>query len=471
MTFTHSTTNQFKDYRFVHIYRSFSFILLLGDIFGIFIVLGTIFYLQHEKIIPTFYPSLYYLCPFIFITLYLADAYKFSSQIARLRNLLKIAIYFALIILAIILFFITSNSGDLNLFLNQKITLLNLSLFTTWAIFSRLIIIKWIRLQAKNSSWLILGTDNNAIEFFQKFISLNPYGNLAFITESEQENFNLVKPQSKYLGCLKDLPSLNQNNWSGIIVADDADLSKISYEQLVKIRLQGFQVHRLLDFYENLFYKIPSSLLKDSKLAFSKNFSILTDEISLKIKRIIDIILSIFLLLILSPLMFLVAIAIKLDSEGSIFYSQSRTGLNGNIFQVHKFRSMYQDAERQGIKWADERDSRITTVGHFIRLFRIDELPHIWNVIKGEMSLIGPRPERPEFDTKLKQVIPYYDLRYSVKPGITGWAQVMYPYGASVKDAYEKLSYDLYYIKNYSLWLEIEVFLRTIKVVFLGKGR
>ena len=178
-------------------------------------------------------------------------------------------------------------------------------------------------------------------------------------------------------------------------------------------------------------------------------------------------ILSVLLL----PLMVIVGLIIKLDSPGPIFYSQLRTGLYGKPFRVYKFRSMFRDAEKKGAQWAIQRDPRITRVGYWLRVLRIDELPQIWNVLSGEMSLIGPRPERPEFDVKLKEAIPYYEMRYLVKPGITGWAQVLYPYGASLEDAYEKLAYDLYYIKNYSLWLDIVIVLKTIRVVLLGKGR
>jgi lipopolysaccharide/colanic/teichoic acid biosynthesis glycosyltransferase len=169
--------------------------------------------------------------------------------------------------------------------------------------------------------------------------------------------------------------------------------------------------------------------------------------------------------------MVIVGFIIRLDSPGPIFYSQLRTGLYGKPFRVYKFRSMYQDAEKRGAQWASQRDPRITKVGHWLRVLRIDELPQIINVLRGEMSLIGPRPERPEFDVKLKEAIPYYEMRYLVKPGITGWAQVLYPYGASLEDAYEKLSYDLYYIKNYSLFLDMVIVLKTIRVVLLGKGR
>ncbi|HYX15304.1 MAG TPA: exopolysaccharide biosynthesis polyprenyl glycosylphosphotransferase, partial [Nostoc sp.] len=215
----------------------------------------------------------------------------------------------------------------------------------------------------------------------------------------------------------------------------------------------------------------PSSLLQDKWLAFSDGFNLMPGYFSMKLKRVVDLILILFLLVLVAPLLLLVALVIRLDSPGPVLYSQQRSGLYGKPFRVYKFRSMYQDAEKLGAQWASQRDPRITRVGYWLRLLRIDELPQIWNVLQGEMSLIGPRPERPEFDVKLKEAIPYYEVRYLVKPGITGWAQVMYPYGASIEDAYEKLSYDLYYIKNYSIWLDLAIAFKTIRVVLLGKGR
>ena len=446
-------------------------ILFTGEILGVFIYLGLTFYLHFEQYFQSFDPFLYCFFPCFFIGLYFADAYNFNTQTEYLISLRKIAIIYIAITFITALFIFFINSGNIDYFFHQQTILLNFAIFTVWILVLRWIVVKWVRSQAENSNWLVLGINENTIDFSQKFARLNPYGNLAFITESGNNTRNLVEAQSQHLGCLNHLPSLNQQNWSGIIIANDSDLSQVSCKQLLQMRLQGSRIHKLLDSYENLFYKIPSSLLNDNELVFSQGLNILAAGIHLKLKRIVDVAVAIFLLIALFPLMFLVAIAIKLDSPGSVFYSQQRTGLHGKTFKVYKFRSMYQDAEKQGAKWADEKDSRITNVGHWIRLFRIDELPQIYNVIRGEMSLIGPRPERPEFDTELKEAIPYYDIRYLVKPGITGWAQVMYPYGASIKDAYEKLSYDLYYIKNYSLWLEIEIVLRTIQIVLLGKGR
>lgn len=194
-------------------------------------------------------------------------------------------------------------------------------------------------------------------------------------------------------------------------------------------------------------------------------------EFTAPIKRGVDLIISVLLLIILLPFLLFVACAIKLDSSGSIFYRQIRTGLNGQPFQLVKFRSMCSNAEQNGAVWASENDPRVTRLGRWLRLMRIDELPQLWNVIRGEMSLIGPRPERPEFDVQLAKAIPNYYNRYLVKPGITGWAQVNYRYASSVEDAYEKVSYDLYYINNRSLKLDLAIALKTILVVLLGKGR
>jgi exopolysaccharide biosynthesis polyprenyl glycosylphosphotransferase len=188
-------------------------------------------------------------------------------------------------------------------------------------------------------------------------------------------------------------------------------------------------------------------------------------------KRIIDVILSISLLIFTAPLMAVVALTIKCDSVGPVLYRQKRVGKNGQHFTLLKFRSMVQDAEREGLPiWASERDPRVTRVGRIIRFTRIDELPQLCNVLGGEMSMIGPRPERPYFVDHLSEIIPSYALRHSAKPGITGWAQINYPYGASVEDAREKLSYDLYYINNFSLMLELRIIILTVRVVMLGQG-
>ena len=187
-------------------------------------------------------------------------------------------------------------------------------------------------------------------------------------------------------------------------------------------------------------------------------------------RRSFDIIGSVILILAVLPLLLLTAIAIRLESRGPVFYRQERVGKDGRVFTLFKFRSMTVDAERDGPRWAQQRDPRVTRVGRLIRLTRIDEVPQVINVLRGEMALIGPRPERPAFVEQLAAVIPHYGCRAAVKPGITGWAQVNYPYGASVEDARNKLAYDLYYIRHRSLAMDAAIVVGTIRVILLQEG-
>jgi len=187
-------------------------------------------------------------------------------------------------------------------------------------------------------------------------------------------------------------------------------------------------------------------------------------------KRALDVAAAVSLLLICAPLMALTAVAIKFDSPGPILYRQRRIGLGGRAFEILKFRSMVSDAEKNGAQWAAKNDDRVTRVGRFIRKTRIDEIPQAINVLRGEMSFVGPRPERPEFVSLLEKEIPNYHLRHAVRPGITGWAQVKYVYGASVEDARIKLEYDLHYIKHFNLWLDVSIMFMTVRVALFGIG-
>jgi exopolysaccharide biosynthesis polyprenyl glycosylphosphotransferase len=189
------------------------------------------------------------------------------------------------------------------------------------------------------------------------------------------------------------------------------------------------------------------------------------------LKRAADFTVSLAFLAAVLPLTLLVAMAIKLESKGPVFYRQERVGLNGRIFRVWKFRSMRIDAEKDGVpRWASAKDNRVTRVGRFIRATRIDEIPQIINVLEGDMSFIGPRPERPYFVQQLRREMPYYDLRHRVKPGITGWAQVNYRYGESIEDARQKLAFDLYYVKNNDFFLDLTILVQTVRVVLFAHG-
>ena len=254
-----------------------------------------------------------------------------------------------------------------------------------------------------------------------------------------------------------------------IIVALDQKRGVMPYEELLNCKVRGFSIIDGESFYERITGKVLVEKINPSWLVFSDGF--VKSPLAKFAKRLVGFFLSLIMLTLLSPLILLVALAIKLDSRGPVFFSQERVGEKGEIFTIHKFRSMRADAEAQsGPVWAEEDDPRITRVGRIIRKLRIDELPQLWNVLKGDMSIVGPRPERPYFVEKLKTTVPYYKERFTVKPGVTGWAQVKYPYGATENDALEKLKYDLYYIKNMSLFMDLMVIFHTVKIVLLGRG-
>ena len=187
-------------------------------------------------------------------------------------------------------------------------------------------------------------------------------------------------------------------------------------------------------------------------------------------KRVFDIVVALLGLLLLAPLLLILGLLIRFRLGAPVFFTQIRPGLHGQPFKLIKFRTMCNDAEKNGAVWACKDDPRVTKVGHILRKTRLDEIPQLFNVLRGDMSFVGPRPERPEFVDTLKEKIPYYSKRHFVKPGVTGWAQVRYPYGASVEDSLEKLRYDLYYIKNFSVFLDILIILETVKVVLFGRG-
>ena len=239
---------------------------------------------------------------------------------------------------------------------------------------------------------------------------------------------------------------------------------------LLGCRLSGVTIEDAVDFYEKLSRKIWLQGVHPEWLIHSDGFH--PSKFYMAIKRAFDVFFSLLLVLAASPVLLLIAAAIKLDSEGPVLFRQERVGLDGREFVLFKFRSMRHDAEQTtGPTWAHPNDARVTRLGRVLRKFRLDELPQAFNVLCGEMSFVGPRPERPYFVALLREKIRYYDLRHYVKPGITGWAQVMYPYGSCIEDAYEKLQYDFYYAKHISFGIDVVILLKTLKVVVFGKGR
>ena len=254
-----------------------------------------------------------------------------------------------------------------------------------------------------------------------------------------------------------------------VIVAMPDRRGTIPMPQLLELRMQGVKIEEATSWLEKISGKIEVDNLYPSWLVFSEGFRFSTAFIV--VRRLVSIAISLVGLILAAPLVPLIVLAIRLDSRGSVFYSQTRVGKAGRIFKVVKFRTMRQDAEADsGPTWAGDNDPRVTRVGKFLRASRLDEIPQLWCVLKGDMAFVGPRPERPEFTERLSKEIPYYGVRHMVRPGITGWAQVKYKYGSTVEDAREKLQYDLFYIKNASIGLDMLIMFQTIKTVLLSRG-
>lgn len=255
-----------------------------------------------------------------------------------------------------------------------------------------------------------------------------------------------------------------------IVIALDDRRGALPAEQILECKMAGTQVTELLDFFERYTGAIAIESLNPSSMIYSEGFS--GAAMGDWKKRVFDLFASSLLLIVALPIMLITALAILIECGGRepVFYRQTRVGKGGRHFKVFKFRSMCSGAEKSGAQWATANDSRVTRVGRFIRQTRIDELPQLLNVFQGDMSFVGPRPERPEFVENLNKSIPYYDIRHKTLPGITGWAQVCYPYGASEDDARRKLQYDLYYMKNHSLFLDLTILFQTVQVCLWRQG-
>jgi len=301
-------------------------------------------------------------------------------------------------------------------------------------------------------------------------VSARPFRIIGFV-DDDPAAADSIPAGHELLGKIADLSPLVEEMRPDVVVVVQQDRrGRFPANSLLECRLRGIGVEDWPTFYEKATGKILVTELRPSWLIFADGF-VKTARTEI-IKRLFDVTLASVGLVLMAPVMALVAIAIKLESAGPVLYRQPRSGQNGGIFILNKFRSMREDAEEgTGAVWAQLQDPRVTRVGNFLRKTRLDELPQLFNVLLGHMSFIGPRPERPEFVHSLQTQIPYYMKRLSVKPGITGWAQVRYRYGASVEDSLEKLQYDLYYIKNLSLFLDLLILLNTVQVVLFARGR
>lgn len=399
------------------------------------------------------------------VTLYIFDSYNINAPFNHRNFSIALLSNIAITIGFIYLFLdIVEISPRRNLLYT---VLIFIPLFYGWRfLFNRI-----IDALAITKSVAIIGSDRHALELAREITRQKRQGfRVAAIVvdndspiqkESWNRNirlFDTVTELKTHVTALKIDTIIVGDNWYLSIYND-------LYE-LLPLRVQFYQ---LTSFWEKFFESIPIYSTKETW--FLENFNQGTNKVYALLKRLIDFVVTVVFMPIVILLGIITAALVKLSSPGPILFRQTRVGRNDQHYTIYKFRSMYTDAEKHGAQWATEKDPRITPVGRFLRTTRLDELPQLWNVLRGDMSIIGPRPERPEFVKQLAKEIPHYHLRHLVRPGLTGWAQVQYRYGASIEDAAIKLTYDLYYVKNLSAVLDIKIALKTVLIVLAKQGR
>jgi sugar transferase (PEP-CTERM system associated) len=326
----------------------------------------------------------------------------------------------------------------------------------------------WLKSPGLAKRVLVLGTGQLAGQMGKLITSTRCNHVLTGYLRCGSEPVNV--PECTIVGSEENImETAKRENVHKIVVSMSEKRGVFPLESVLICKFSGIKVMDAPAFYENATGKLLLEHINPSWFIFSQGFK-LTSMFRI-VKRMMDLVVASALLILILPLLPIIAILIKLDSPGPVLFRQNRVGRGDTVFTLYKFRTMGVDAEKTtGAVWAQENDPRITSLGRILRKTRIDEIPQLYNVFRGDMSLVGPRPERPEFVKELKTIIPYYSGRHYLKPGITGWAQVCYPYGASVEDALEKLRYDMYYIKNGNIAFDLLIIIKTIKVVLFGRG-
>ncbi len=396
------------------------------------------------------------------ISSYILGRYKKDINISLQSFLISILKVFALIIFGILIYAFINWLYSIiffdELLIDQKDLLLKDIFIKSISkigflslIIQSLISILNYKIYKKKKIWIFYGKEQDYKKFLRELNYHPNHPEISFISASEPFKINKSK------------------NLKGIIVNENNIINVDDIDNLYNIKLAGIEVINLIDWFDKEYHKIPTDFIENDYQLIKKLKSIEDNHQNI-IKRLGDIFVSFIIILTTLPVIFIVSCLIYLEDKGPIFYTQKRSGLNGNIIKIIKFRSMHVNAEIDGIQWSKNNDKRITRIGRILRALRIDELPQLFCVLFGSMSLIGPRPERPEIEKKILKKVPYYKSRYILKPGISGWAQVNYHYGASVSDTKQKLSYDIYYISNFSLFLDLLIFFKTIKLVLNAKG-
>ncbi len=404
----------------------------------------------------------------VLLNLYFHGHYDFTQRVGRRQVWIRLARALTLsLAVLLVIYFLTENLltiGRIVLFLSLFCCL---PLLAAW----RELLTWLLRRPLFGSRILIVGADHAGAQLAREILSRRHLGYhiIGFLDDDPKLlGTSIVNPS--VIGTTADALRLAKDHHANMIVVALRDKrGKLNIDDLLSCKNNGIPVEDASPFIERLTGKLSLETLRKSWLVFSQGF--VSDRLTLALKRTIDIVFALLLILLTSPFMILAALAILVSSPGPVVFRQRRVGLRGRVFTLWKFRSMVARAEAPGQpRWATENDPRITPVGRFLRKSRLDELPQLWNVLAGHMSLVGPRPERPVFVERLKGHSSYYHLRHEVRPGITGWAQIMAPYASSVEQSMDKLEFDLFYIKNLSVWLDLTIVLSTARIVVLGRG-
>lgn len=412
----------------------------------------------------------FYLMALVYITaMYIFGCYDLDKEITVRRLLLIFfvsTVSFFLVVISLV-YLLALNPGGL---LGRGVLLGALSVFVFLAFSTRVVMLYFLRSLRAKAKWLFLVSEEYLVPLRSDIREWGLHGQVVVLIEGQK---GVQRSEDGIVfGSIGDLSGYLSKKWTSVIIAlRQGDFNPMLSSEIVRYKLSGKAVTDLVSLYEKYWRKLPNYYLEPSWFLKYHGFSLIRAAPLARLKRLVDIILASVLMVVCAPLLVLFAALISLESPGSPIYRQIRTGQGGKDFWIYKLRSMAKNAEVNGAQWAQVNDARVTRIGRFIRKSRIDELPQLLNVLRGEMSFIGPRPERPEFNRQLEEVLPYYSLRHLVRPGITGWAQVRYPYGASIKDANEKLQHELFYIKNFSFIFDVKIILRTISVVLFGSGR
>jgi sugar transferase (PEP-CTERM system associated) len=401
------------------------------------------------------------------VCFYYNDLYNLTSGYGTVESVLRVeqSLGAASLLLGLLYFLLPS------LLLSRGVFLIAMALSTVVLVFTRRVLDNVWKLTAPFQRVAILGTGQLAMEVARELtrrrdLNLELAGFVGSVAGPQGEKIFGFP----VLGATADMEKIaSDRSISKIVVALEDSRGVLPVRELVSLRVRGVRVDDASSALSALTGRVVLRTVKPSWFVFSDGFC--RSKWNDWVKRMLDLFFGIIGLTLSLPIIIVVAICVRLSSKGPILYRQTRVGRMSRPFEVLKFRSMRVDAEKDnGAQWAAENDPRVTGVGRFIRKYRLDELPQFFNVIRGEMSFVGPRPERPEFVQDLRKTIPYYDERHSVRPGITGWAQVQYHYGASVEDAFNKLEYDLFYLKNVSLTFDLAILFQTIRIVLRGDG-